>query len=176
VPFAPEAREGRALARRLQITSRMPKAARMHLVRVAVILLATSLLAACVVRTRPARSAERRDDRADARFDAHSAWDKLGERWVNGAADRDVIAVGRDDGRYRKLKLVVERSSLELFDVEVVFADGSRFSPQTRMVFGNGSTSRTIDLPGGDRVIRKVVFRYGNLPGGGRAQIELWAM
>jgi hypothetical protein len=32
-----------------------------------------------------------------------------------------------------------------------------------------------IDLPGGARSIKKVEFRYGNLPGGGRAQLELWA-
>jgi hypothetical protein len=31
-----------------------------------------------------------------------------------------------------------------------------------------------IDLPGGARVIRRVEFRYGNLPGGGRARVELW--
>jgi hypothetical protein len=42
-------------------------------------------------------------------------------------------------------------------------------------VFGQGSWSRDIDLPGGDRAIRKVEFRYGNLPGGGKAQLELWA-
>jgi hypothetical protein len=32
-----------------------------------------------------------------------------------------------------------------------------------------------IDLPGDARVIRSVEFRYGNLPGGGRAKAELWA-
>ena len=34
--------------------------------------------------------------------------------------------------------------------------------------------ARDIDLPGGGRAIRRVEFRYGNLPGGGKAQIELW--
>jgi hypothetical protein len=135
-------------------------------------------LAACVARApAPARrpgNPEARDDRRDARFDARSEWDKLGERWVDGKIDRDIIQVGRDDGRFRKLQLVVEHSALELFDVEVIFGDGSHFSPGTRLVFGPNSTSRVIDLPGGDRVIRRVEFRYGNLPGGGRAQIELW--
>lgn len=32
-----------------------------------------------------------------------------------------------------------------------------------------------IDLPGDKRVIKHVTFEYGNLPGGGRAQVELWA-
>lgn len=133
------------------------------------------LSTACVVRTARPRP-ERRDDRRDARVDAASPWDKLGERWVQGGADHDAIHVGRDDGRYRQLKLVVEHSALEMRDVVVIFGDGSRFSPDTRMVFGQGTTSRTIDLPGGDRVIRRIEFRYGNLPGGGRAQVEAWAL
>jgi hypothetical protein len=89
--------------------------------------------------------------------------------------DRDVIKVGRDDGRFSVIKLKAEHSALELFDVNVVFGDGTSFSPGTRLVFGQGSWSRTIDLPGGNRTIRRVEFRYGNLPGGGRAQLELWA-
>ncbi len=132
-------------------------------------------LSACVVRSGPGpRRAEARDDRRDAQLDARSAWDKLGERWVDGRVDRDAIHVGRGDGRFARIQLVVEHSALELYDVVVVFGDGSQFSPQTRLVFGPGSTSRVIDLPGGARVIRRVEFRYGNLPGGGRAQIELW--
>src|SRR5262245_29270568 len=137
-------------------------------------LLVTSLLAG-YVGTADAGPRERRDDRRDEAVDANSRWDKLGERWVTGAVDRDAIRVGRADGRYRKIMLKVEHSALEMFDVVVVFGDGSRFSPPTRLVFGAGTTSRVIDLPGGARFIRFVEFKYGNLPGGGRAQIELWA-
>ena len=34
---------------------------------------------------------------------------------------------------------------------------------------------RVFDLPGTRRSIHSVEFRYGNLPGGGRAEAELWA-
>lgn len=105
----------------------------------------------------------------------HSDWVRLGERWVDGVRDRDVIAVGAREGTYRRIMIVVDHSSLEMFDVEVTFGDGSRFSPRTRLVFGPNSRSQIIDLPGDRRVIRSVEFRYGNLPGGGRAQAELWA-
>ncbi len=119
---------------------------------------------------------ERRDDRHDRAVDARSGWDKLGERLVNyGKVDRDMIDVGARDGRFTKVMLVVEHSALEVFDVDLVFADGDHFSPATRFVFGKGETTRVIDLPGGARVIRKATFRYGNLPGGGRATVELWA-
>ncbi len=152
--------------------------------KLCLLLLAFSL-GACVVRTAPAHAgpgprgtavAERRDDRRDTIADAHSRWDKLGERWVNGRADRDIIHVGRREGRFHRLQIVVEHSALELYDLRVVFADGSVFSPSTRLAFGPRSKSRVIDLPGRGRVIRRVEVRYGNLPGGGRAQVELWGL
>jgi len=59
--------------------------------------------------------------------------------------------------------------------VVITFGDGEPFSPATRHVFGANTRSHVIDLPGRERVIRSVEFRYGNLPGGGRAQAELWA-
>jgi hypothetical protein len=101
-------------------------------------------------------------------------WEALGARWVDGRVDRDRIQVGRDDGRFRTLMLSVRDSAVEIYDVRVVFADGSEFTPRTRLVFGENSRSGQIDLPGGDRVVRFVDFRYGNLPGGGRARVELW--
>ena len=71
--------------------------------------------------------------------------------------------------------IVVEHSALQMDDVVVNFSDGSRFSPTTRLMFAENSRSQVIDLPGNRRAIRSVEFRYGNLPGGGRAQAELWA-
>jgi len=102
-------------------------------------------------------------------------WNKLGERWVDGTRDRDVIPVGIRAGAYRRVMIVVENSALEMYNVEVHFADGSVFSPQTRHVFAANTRSHVIDLPGARRSIRSVEFHYGNLPGGGRAQAELWA-
>ena len=114
------------------------------------------------------------DARRDAAFDARSGWDKLGERMVDGKVDRDTIAVGRADGKFTRIQIIVEMSSLVMDDVVVTFGDGTTFSPATRLVFEQNTKSRVIDLPGGARVIRKVDFKYGNLPGGGRAQVELW--
>jgi hypothetical protein len=107
--------------------------------------------------------------------EAHGDWTKLGERWVDGVRDRDVIHVGARQGTYRRIMIVVEHSALEMFDVVVTFGDGTQFSPRTRHVFSPDTRSHVIDLPGADRVISSVEFRYGNLPGGGRAQAELWA-
>jgi len=101
-------------------------------------------------------------------------WVELGERWVNGGVDRDVIHVGRAEGRFHRLQVVVENSSLEMYDMAIVFGDGQVYSPNVRLVFAPGTSTRVIDLPGGGRLIRRVEFRYGNLPGGGRARVALF--
>ncbi len=88
--------------------------------------------------------------------------------------DRDTIAVGKKDGTFRAIAIVVEHSALEMFDLVITFGDGTTYSPNVRAVFGKDSASRVIDLPGDARFIKKVEFRYGNLPGGGKAQVELW--
>ncbi len=121
------------------------------------------------------RIRDRRDDRRDRVVEAVTDWNRLGERTVHqGGADHDAIVVTAREGRFTRVQLRVEHSALELYDVVITFGDGTRYSPATRLVFGQGTTSRVIDLPGGARVIRRVDFRYRNLPGGGRAQIELW--
>jgi hypothetical protein len=122
-----------------------------------------------------ARRRERIDDRRDARIEAVTGWNRLGERWIQGAVDRDTIVVTAAQGAFTRIMFRVEHSAAELFNIVVTFGDGTTYSPPTRLVFGRGQTMRVIDLPGGARVIRRVDFAAGNLPGGGRAQVELWA-
>jgi hypothetical protein len=107
---------------------------------------------------------------------APSGWVTLGERTVNGRGrvDRDVIHVGRSQGRYSRLQFVVENSAIEMYDMRVYLGDGSVYSPPTRLVFNPGQASHVLDLPGGARVIRKVEFFYRDLPGGGRARVILF--
>jgi hypothetical protein len=41
--------------------------------------------------------------------------------------------------------------------------------------FREDQRSRVIDLPGRDRIIKWVDLKYRNLPGGGKARVQLWA-
>jgi hypothetical protein len=119
---------------------------------------------------------DRRDDRRDRAIEATTEWRRLGERSVRrNSVDRDTIEVTGVEGRFTQIQFRVEHSALELLDVVVTFGDGTTFSPETRLVFAENSNSRVIDLPGEARVIRRVDFRYANLPARGRAQLELWA-
>ena len=143
-------------------------------------LLPTVAAAACAHRAHETRAEERREhavateERREHAADGHD-WTRLGERRVDGAHDRDVIAVGAREGTFRKIMIVVEHSAVEVHDVVVTFGDGSHFSPATQLVFSPNTRSSVIDLPGAERTIKNVEFRYGNLPGGGRAEVQLWA-
>lgn len=100
-------------------------------------------------------------------------WQSFGEREVDGAVDHDRILVGADEGKVTALKFRVEDSSLLMFDIKVTFGNGEVFSPPTKLVFDENSASRVLDLPGGARNVKRVDFRYGNLPGGGKASVRL---
>ena len=102
-------------------------------------------------------------------------WTMLGERIVDGRVDRDAIEVGRSEGKFRKLMLVVLDSDLELIDFSVKFGRGEPFHPAVQQVFRENGRTRSIDLPGDDRVIKWLEFKYKNLPGGGRARFQVWA-
>jgi hypothetical protein len=131
------------------------------------LILAAAALGGCVVSAPPpARNAEQHAMRGGFSF--------LGERAVNGGSDHDVITVGRRDGTFHELMIVVERAPIEIYDMVVTFGNGARFEPNTRLVFGPDTRSRNIDLPGGARVIRHVDFRYGNVVAGTQGKVELW--
>lgn len=129
------------------------------------LVLAMSTATGCVVVT----NAERGDKSLQA-----EGWTKLGERWVQGNKDADVIEVGKSEGKFRKLILVVEHSSLNMYEMDIEFTDGSHHKPETRFTFKEGVRSNEIDLPGNARTIRSIKFKYGNLDGGGKSQIEVW--
>ncbi len=103
-----------------------------------------------------------------------NGWSMLGEAIVNGSRDKDKIMVGRDDGKFRQLTVVVLDSDLEMLDMEVKMGKGKPFSPDVRQVFRENTRTRVIDLPGDDRVIKWIEFHYRNLAGGGRARVQVW--
>lgn len=102
-------------------------------------------------------------------------WVNLGERTVNGRLDRDRIEVGRYEGKFSKLTVVVENSDLEMVDFKIEFADGTNYHPTVQQVFREGTRTRVIELPPGEHTIRYLDFKYRNLPGGGNAKVAVWA-
>jgi len=101
-------------------------------------------------------------------------WTMLGEQTVSGRVDRDTIGVGRYEGRFSKLTLVVLDSDLELLDFTINFGDGTRYEPRLQHYFRENARTRVIDLPPNGGVINRIDLKYRNLPGGGRARVQVW--
>ena len=98
----------------------------------------------------------------------------MGDAVVSGRFERALVRVGKYQGRYARVALVVTESSLEVGDVVLQFGNGQHWSPGLRHSFADGSRSRAIDLPGHVRFIQAMELLHGSVPPGTRAHVELW--
>jgi hypothetical protein len=101
-------------------------------------------------------------------------WELLGTRRVSFTLDHDAIVVGAREGGFTALKLEVDGGDLEMYNIKVTFRNRQAFSPKTRLLFREGSWSRTIDLPGPVRIIRRVDFWYRSKLRRGAATVRLF--
>ena len=118
---------------------------------------ATPLLAAVVLLTIP-----------------RAEWDLLGSRRVSFTLDRDAIVVGAREGAFTAIKIEVAGGNLEMYNIRLTFGTGDTWSPNTRVQFQQGSSSRTIDLPGPARVIRRIDFWYRSRLRRGTATVRVF--
>jgi hypothetical protein len=101
-------------------------------------------------------------------------WTLLGQQEVRGKRDKDTIVVGKYEGKFDQIQLVVLDSDIELKDLTITFANGEKWSPALRTSFKEGQRSKAIDLPGKDRTIAKIELVYANTPGGGAAKVAIY--
>jgi hypothetical protein len=103
-----------------------------------------------------------------------TGWRLMGDARVAGEFPREIVRVGKVEGRVARIMLVITDSNLEVGDVVVQFGNAQRWSPGLRHSFADGSRSRAIDLPGHVRFIRGVELVRGSVPPGTRAHVEIW--
>ncbi|MCP3999120.1 MAG: hypothetical protein GY722_29255 [bacterium] len=102
-------------------------------------------------------------------------WKKLGTRGVTDRIDHDQIVVGADEGRFTKLQLRASRSPVRLRRVVIVFGDEHKQTIERNFVIRKGGKSPVLDLDGGKRIIRRVVFTYDEASfKKKRAKVTLW--
>ncbi len=92
-------------------------------------------------------------------FSIQADWKLLGERSVKFSSDKDIIKVGGNDW-YSKLKIKVVDAPLHIGDMDVIFENGEKFDIAIKENIRQGGESRVIDLPGGERRIDRIEFRY----------------
>jgi hypothetical protein len=90
-------------------------------------------------------------------------WERLGQREVDFKKDRDRIDVGRSEGRFRQLQIRVKNAPIEISDMVITFGNDQTFKPNLRHRFNEGSGTRTIDLPGERRSIKRIDFNYKSI-------------
>jgi hypothetical protein len=101
-------------------------------------------------------------------------WVLLGSRTVTDRVDRDVIPVTAARGDFHRIKLVVQRASVDFHRVVVHFGNGGRQEVEMRRTIPAGGETRAIDLTGPDRVIRSIEFWYdANTIRGRRAVVRV---
>lgn len=102
-------------------------------------------------------------------------WERLGQRTVNYAPDRDVIHVGASEGTFKALQIKVKGAPIDLMQVVVFYRNGQKQVLNVSQTIPRGGKSRVLDLPGNNRVITKVSFLYDTRNRARRrATVELW--
>jgi hypothetical protein len=89
--------------------------------------------------------------------------DLLGQQEVDFTRDSDVIDVGKGEGRFQKIRVVVRGGPIQLYDMKVIFTDDSVFDPENRDRILQEDSSYVIDLPGHQRIIKRITFLYRSI-------------
>jgi len=91
-------------------------------------------------------------------------WDELGCQKVGFGADRDVIRVGRREGRFSAIRLRVERSDVLILSLKVVYEHGRPDDFDVKSHIRAGHETRPLDLRGERRAIKQVELVYSSIP------------
>jgi hypothetical protein len=91
-------------------------------------------------------------------------WVPLGCQRVTFNIDRDVIRVGRQDGRFRAIRLRARGNNVNMLDLKVIYANGEPDDIPVRALIRAGSQSGRLDLRGLDRAIDRVELIYQAQP------------
>jgi hypothetical protein len=91
-------------------------------------------------------------------------WEELGCQKVGFLIDRDVVKVGRRDGRFKAIRLEVSGNTVYMEDLKVVYGNGVPDDIPVRSEIRDGAQTRALDLKGRDRVIDRVEMVYRAQP------------
>lgn len=98
-------------------------------------------------------------------------WEELGCERVSGLIDRHVIRVGREQGRYRAVKLAVRENNVNLMKMKVTYGNGRTEELPVRSTLLAGTETNPIELSGGNRGLREIEMVLLRFLGGRKATV-----
>jgi hypothetical protein len=95
-------------------------------------------------------------------------WDREDRRWVElgcrevsfDGRDRDTIRVGRNEGRFRAIRLTARGSDIEVVRVQVVYANGNPDELDVQRLIRRGDRTEPLNLRGRERSIARIDMVY----------------
>ncbi|MGF1619339.1 MAG: hypothetical protein ACFCUR_01855 [Rhodomicrobiaceae bacterium] len=91
-------------------------------------------------------------------------WQDLGCKSVGFLGDRDVIRVGRREGRFKAIKLSVSGNTVYMNDLKVFYTRGAPDDIRVRSEIKEGRETRPLDLKGRERSIDRIEMIYRAKP------------
>lgn len=106
-----------------------------------------------------------------------TGWHKIGETTVNFQKETDEILVLVAD-RFASIKFKVMEAPINLMDLEIYYESGDKQVVKINSPIKEKGESRVIDLNGGERNLKKIVFVYQTLPNRKdvKAHVEVWGL
>jgi hypothetical protein len=106
-----------------------------------------------------------------------SGWHKIGKVTVDFKKERDEIDILGAD-RFAKIKFKVEKAPIDLISVEVYFESGDKQDIVVNSKIKAMGESQIIELNGGERNLKKIIFVYKTLPNqkDKKAEVEIWGL
>jgi hypothetical protein len=92
-------------------------------------------------------------------------WEQLGCQKVGFLVDRDAIAVGRREGKFKAIRLEVSGNAVYMNDLKVIYGNGAPDDIRVRSEIRDGGQTRALDLKGrGERAINRIEMTYRAKP------------
>ena len=104
-----------------------------------------------------------------------TGWHKIGETKVDFTKDKDEVVVMGSD-RFATIKFKVTDAPIEITDIEIYYESGDNQKVTLGAAIKSPGESRVIDLNGGERAVKKIVFMYKTIPNykDKKAHVEIW--
>jgi hypothetical protein len=95
---------------------------------------------------------------------AQARWEQLGCQKVGFLVDKDKIHVGRTEGKFKSIRLLVSGNKVHMMDLKVIYANGRPDDIPVREEIRAGGQTKPLDLKGERRAIKEIEMVYRSQP------------